>query len=182
MRQDRQGRGGGGILLYAKSSLSNFIVPGSSDIGDGLFNQFLSCRIVGKFSELNLFVIYRPPKSCDSEYASNNEKLCNLVASIPDNSVLCGDFNYPSINWKTLSSNNFEKTFLDTCNDKFLTQHVTFPTHRSGNTLDLLLSTNEELIGDVSDCGPLGGSDHTKVLAEIILPLDNNESTESIPD
>ena len=79
-----------------------------------------------------------------------------------------------------MKSDNFEKKFLDTCNDKFLTQHVTFPTHKSGNTLDLLLSTEDELIGDVTDCGPLGGADHTKVLAEIILPLENNESTESI--
>ena len=81
-----------------------------------------------------------------------------------------------------MTSDTFGQQFLDTCNDKFLTQHVDFPTHRSGNILDLLLSTDSELIGDVTDCGPLGRSDHTKVLSEIVLPQDNNDSNKLIPD
>ena len=180
MRQDRQGRGGGGILLYAKDNICGQIVPGSSVIDDGVFNQFVSCKVIGKSSELNLYVIYRPPSSCDPDYVNNNMKLCNLVRSIPENSILCGDFNYSKINWKSMTSDTFSQQFLDTCNDKFLSQHIDFPTHRSGNTLDLLLSTDEELIGDVTDCGPLGGADHTKILAEVILPRKNNDSAESI--
>ena len=120
MRQDRQGKRGGGILLYAKTSLSNFIVPGLSEIGDGIFNQYISCKLLGKSSEINLYIIYRPPKNCDPDYISNNTKLCNLVQSIPEHSILCGDFNYSSIDWKSLSSDAFEQQFLDTCNDRFL--------------------------------------------------------------
>ena len=75
MRQDRQGKGGGGILLYAKKMLSKQIVPGLSDIGDGDFNQFISCKVKLKHGDLNLYVVYRPPNSCDSHYIKNNQRL-----------------------------------------------------------------------------------------------------------
>ena len=104
------------------------------------------------------------------------------MQSVPEHSILLGDFNYPSIDWNSLSSDTFERQFLETCNDRFLSQHVSFPTHRSGNTLDLLLSTDENVIGNVTDCGPLGKADHSMVFAEVILPQDNNDSTETIPD
>ena len=107
MRQDRQGKGGGGILLYARNSISGQLVPGASEIGNGVFNQYVSCKIIGKSSDLNLYVIYRPPSSCDKDYIKNNEKLCNLVRSVPENSILCGDFNYPKINWKSMTSDTF---------------------------------------------------------------------------
>ena len=120
MRQDRQGKGGGGILLYARTSISSLIVPGSSDIGDGVFNQYISCKIASKHGDLSLYVIYRPPKTCDPDCISNNQKLCNLIQSTPNKSILCGDFNYSSIDWSSMSGDLFEKQFLDCCDDKFL--------------------------------------------------------------
>ena len=71
---------------------------------------------------------------------------------------------------------------MEACDSSFLTQYVDFPTHIAGKTLDLLLSNNGNLIGNIMDCGRLGTSDHNMFLTEIILPTKDNSSTEMVPD
>ena len=56
------------------------------------------------------------------------------------NVLLSGDFNFRRIQWDTLiTTNEVEKTFVDTLNDNLLTQVVDEPT-RGNNTLDLIIS------------------------------------------
>ena len=75
-----------------------------------------------------------------------NEVL-NWIRNIPNNSIIVGDLNYPEIDWSTLHSTNpLGQEFLDTANDKFLSQHVDFPTHRDGHTLDIVVCFD----GDIS--------------------------------
>ena len=57
--------------------------------------------------------------------------------------LMCGDFNYPNINWSTLSCNtSHSQMFLNTIHDQCL--FITKPTHTNtlANILDLVL-TNE---------------------------------------
>ena len=54
----------------------------------------------------------------------------------------------------------------------FLTQHIDFPTHRSGTTPDLVLSSNEELVTSVEDCGNIGASDHAMIMTCLDLAVD----------
>ena len=84
--------------------------------------------------------------------------------------ILCGDFNYPHINWLT----NTFPTNLDSYRhiiDFFsLTQHVYEPT-RANAVLDLIFSNPSELISSVSLLEPLHNSDHAVLEADINLPI-----------
>ena len=69
--------------------------------------------------------------------------------------LVCGDFYYPDINWKTNScSNHCSQLFLDAVQDKYLFQHVETPTRFAQNSalnvLDLVLINEEEMIDSIN--------------------------------
>ena len=67
------------------------------------------------------------------------------------------------IQWKSLvSAGGDDHQFLLLTQDCFLTQHVLEPT-RGGNVLDLILSSQNELVDNVNVQEPLGSSDHNKI-------------------
>ena len=121
VRQDRKDKAGGGILFYSLKNIN--VVPGSSKNN---FNQFVSCEIPTVTGpNLTVYIVYRPPDSCDVNYVENVKLLCDLVEKSSENSLFVGDFNFPSIDWQTLSCpDTSSKLFLDSCNNKFMTQHV----------------------------------------------------------
>ena len=80
-----------------------------------------------------------------------------------------GDFNFNNINWSTwkTNSNNINdkgNRFLETMKDCYFTQHVTKLTRVRGNNepslIDLVISNEEGMVGDVEVQSPLGKSDH----------------------
>ena len=78
--------------------------------------------------------------------------------------VIVGDFNFPGIDWdRWWSDNEGEQEFLSMLGDKFWTQTVRGPTQQSGNTLDLVIPSSEELIAEVETLDHLGTSDHNKL-------------------
>ena len=88
------------------------------------------------------------------------------------NYLFVGDFNFPSIDWQQMACpDTVSKSFLNACNNKFLTQHVDFPTHIAGNTLDLVMSSNPDLIGNVWSIGPLANGDHDMIMLVSYLVL-----------
>ena len=104
---------------------------------------------------------------------------------------MIGDFNFPKIDWNTLESNApTDNMFLNTTQDKFLTQLVDFPTNFTpqkdstitATCIDLLLTNNPSLVASVNPVGQLGASHHTMVLAELIVPTCKNGTIELIPD
>ena len=65
--------------------------------------------------------------------------------------VAIGDFNFNKTTWpEGQSSDNIEKLFLDLFGDLGLEQMICQPTHQGGRTLDLLLTSNESIITEVS--------------------------------
>ena len=65
--------------------------------------------------------------------------------------LICGDFNYPDIDWKCeYSTNENLKEFLRTLQDLHLHQHVCNPTrYREGHEpslLDLIITTEEGMV------------------------------------
>ena len=74
-----------------------------------------------------------------------------------------GDFNHNHIQWKSLeSAGGDDLQFLLLTQDCFLTQHVLEPT-RGGNVLDLILSSQNELVDNVKVHKLLGSSDHNQI-------------------
>ena len=184
-RTDTNDGRGGGVLLY--SCLPNISEYNSKNE----FSQHLAVTISNeKEPDLHLHVIYRSPNSSED----NNERLLKYIETLPENSVVIGDFNLPKIDWTTLSVNATEsslsKRFLDVSLDRFLHQHVDFPTNLTphGNEkmtetcIDLLFTDNRDTVASVKSNGHLGKSKHVMIEAEIIIPTMENKTDEMIPD
>ena len=78
-----------------------------------------------------------------------------------------GDFNHGHIQWNSLESTGIEdQQFIFLIQDSFLTQHVLEPT-RGENVLDIVLSSQKELVDNVKIFEPLGNSDHNQIHFDI---------------
>ncbi|GAB0187276.1 hypothetical protein GRJ2_001192900 [Grus japonensis] len=77
--------------------------------------------------------------------------------------VLMGDFNHPNICWRDNTAGYKQsRRFLGCIDDNFLLQVIEEPTRR-GAMLDLILTQEEGLVGNVKLKGSLGCSDHEMV-------------------
>ena len=56
------------------------------------------------------------------------------------------------------------------------------PTHVGGNTLDLLTSSNPDMVVDVEKLGYLGNGDHLMLEASLVGPAKDEETTQLVPD
>ena len=78
-----------------------------------------------------------------------------------------GDFYHGHIQWKSVESTGGEdQQFLFLIQDSFLTKHVLEPTRRD-NVLDIVLSSQKELVDNVKIHEPLGNSDHNQIHSDI---------------
>lgn len=137
-----------------------------------------------------LFVAYRPPSCSETDPSSLYyiSQLCGCIESLyPLNStvVLCGDFNFPRINW---SNNNNVLTNEHTCSGVFikffykhaLTQLVNSPTRFSsqsltGSLLDLVFCNDHHFVFNTSVSAPFGSSDHATVGFNVIRSLESQK-------
>ena len=94
------------------------------------------------------------------------------ITSLPSSQdvIILGDFNCPDINWSTLNANTTFSTAL--CNHLYTLNYfqlVTEPTHRQGNTLDLILTNAPHRIQNVlvHRPGRILVSDHHVVTADV---------------
>ena len=156
-RNDTVGGRGGGILVYVRGVYA----WEEEDVPD--FNQCASVKMKTRGQNIRLSVVYRSPNS----NGENDQKLCRWICELRGDNLIVGDFNYPGINWSAGSADARGRQFYEACADAFLTQHVEGATHLSGNTLDLVLSSNPSMIRDVRWMGRLGGSDHEMMLVDI---------------
>ncbi len=88
---------GGGVLIYVKIGLS------VNKLGKVAVEEYDSLYVEIKNNKKKNIsgVVYRPPK----ESEENDMRLYDEIRSIikDKKSVICGDFNNPSVNWSTLS-------------------------------------------------------------------------------
>ena len=78
-----------------------------------------------------------------------------------------GDFNHGHIQWKSVENTGGEdQQFLFLIQDSFLTQHVLEPTSGE-NVLDIVLSSQKELVNNLKTHEPLGNSDHNQIHFDI---------------
>ena len=137
---NRQDRKGGGILLVHKKSYKVNVVD---EVFTGSF-QTTKFKIQIDNCNVTLISIYPPPYSManpvtDGMFIDDFTKwICDqLVVSDHDNKlIILGDFNI-HINDEL---NEIAHNFMDIIMALGLEQHVNFPTHKAGNTLDLLIT------------------------------------------
>ena len=92
-----------------------------------------------------------------------------------------GDFNHADIRWNSLDSCVDGKAFFMLVQDCFLTQHVSEPT-RGDNILDLILSTQKEMIDNVRVIEPLGKSDHSQIQFNLRVKTVNKDTKQKRRD
>ena len=93
-------------------------------------------------------LLHHKPK-CVFLFLDEFMSFSGFISSLPSQTIISGDFN---IHFDTVcsSSCNF-KSMLDSCN---LVQHIDFPTHIHGHTLDFLITSSDFTVDNVCsmDC------------------------------
>ena len=168
MRSDRNRIKCGGVLMYVHNSLPVSHVV-THDMG--------KCEaVMGTLSSINtiLVTLYRPPGTPDDMFkellAAVQQYLDNAMDRKHHDVYIMGDFNLPSIDWKTFTDDHSQgqvrgsvpvQRLLDFMGANFLTQVVDLPT-REGKTLDLVLTNCPQYVHEVqSEKLPI--SDHNLV-------------------
>mgnify|MGYP006048081585 CR=1 FL=1 len=144
---------GGGVILYLKNSLSAII---REDLIEPDFTECIWCEVIFEKSKTLLGVCYRPPDSLKN----NDEALFKLLnKASKEKYLIMGDFNFASLNWSRASTLVDSHPFLKCINDNFLIQCVEENT-RGNNMLDLIFTTEENMVENLVVGEPFGSSDH----------------------
>ena len=127
--------------------------------------------------ELELYVVsvYRPPSYSPAENHSLIEFLMDF--SVGKELLVLGDFNLPSLPWPLVETSTqgsyvtpTDREFLECFLECGWTQWVGFGTFfPSGNTLDLVLTSDDDRIGEVYASEPLPGCSHCPVIGSFIF-------------
>ena len=129
----------GGVLIAVNPNLN----PNGITIDTDLEVCFINLNISGLTFKLG--VVYRPR----TFNRNKNQNLYNIIRNQiwnADRFCVLGDFNFPHINWNTLSSSISEENhFIEMVHELNMIQHVRDPT-RYLNILDLCLSPDDESI------------------------------------
>jgi hypothetical protein len=86
-----------------------------------------------------------------------------------------GDFNFSELDWGKMESIDYSHPFLECIGDNFMSQLVDEPT-RGSNYLDLVLTSDEDLVQEVTVGEHFATSDHNVVKFNIIIKGDSNYS------
>jgi len=144
---------GGGVMLYIKSTLNATI---REDITSDVFQESIWCDVKIENEITTIGICYR----CPSSNKFSDEALYELICKASVGKLmLMGDFNYSEINWAKPESMDDLHPFLKCVNDNFLIQHVEEPT-RGKNILDLVFTSEENMIENLSVGEHFGTSDH----------------------
>ena len=151
---------GGGVLLYTHHRLSAMQFSPSSN-----YPEHVWCKVnnIQTGKTLVVGVIYKTNTS--SIYNTDiHEALQGLLHEVSTNNVLImGDFNYTDICWQTHTAECAKsESFLSTIDDCYLTQHVSLPT-RGSSLLDLIFSTDPEVVYDTQVLDNLDNGDHNMI-------------------
>ncbi len=160
-KKDRPTRMGGGLLLYVRSHLRS-----TQRIIDS-HHEVIGVEIMGIAKTIHILLVYRTAQAVAEDlllYELLTQLIYNKIT------VIAGDFNCRYVDWTNRTANEaVGARLVDFSNDNFLEQLVDKPTRRD-RILDLVFSTEEDLVTQVSVGECLGNSDHNMVNFLIQLP------------
>ena len=185
-KKKRFGRNGGGALIYVRNDIANTFEP-TLTYSNGAVDII---AIYSSTENLHLACVYRQPdnqiqRSISKEFRQAMKQLNDALSNHQQqNIIIMGDFNLPNINWLQHDSSDVtgeEKLMYQTlqqlCEDHFLNQNIREATHVDGNTLDLLLTNNEDIIHNLEiQIPPRSTSDH--YIINVLSKLSTNRSME----
>ena len=158
-----------GVCIYSKIALNvievEFSIEGCRD------HAWIEIPI-GKGDSILCGCIYRT-QSNDFDLngcAQSTKGITDLIRTAYQrntNLLIAGDFNYKNIDWDNDYAPSGQKhilDFIEALQNCYLFQHVTEPTryrdNERSNILDLILSSEEGMVQDLSYHPPIGESDH----------------------
>ena len=195
-KRAKRGRASGGVAVYVHEDLAAENVFS--------FNSGVIECIGVMVESLNLmtYTVYRQPDEPDHRstwqhfsafLAKLNEHLDSLPTPTPD-IIVQGDLNLPHANWETgecgpaagtskvtRDEKKMVKALYELSLNHFLVQQVEGPTHKLGNTLDLIFSNNASLTHNI-DITPSASriSDHHQITMDVTYKqATDTEATES---
>ena len=130
----RKDRTGGGIAVVYKDTLT--VRSRATHIYSSM--ECGSFSIDLPKSTINMSVIYRPPNSSVPAFATDFLDLIETSINESGRLLILDDLNIPSI---IQTDTNIFQDALDSLG---LQNHITFPTHRLHNTLDLIITEHQE--------------------------------------
>ena len=169
---------GRGIILWIRSGISASLYTFDCAFEDSLW---VTIQLKNN-DQLLLGCIYRSPNS-----TAENTELMNLLMEKAASEgfshlLICGDFNFPNIDWENnFSSDPAAQQFLNTCDEVFLHQHVLKPTRARSDQrphiLDLVFSNEENMVVNMCYESPLGKSDHACLIFDFLCYVEKNCSS-----
>src|SRR6201996_8073180 len=162
------GRGGGLAVLHRSYfKISEIPSPTTSSFESLCFKLSLSSRT------FNFLSVYRPPSGSVPSFLDEFSDLLAILCSQPAELIISGDFNFHVDD----SSSSLTRSFLNLLDSFGLKQHVNFPTHDSGHSLDLVItrSSSSSMLSNIYSHFP-ALSDHDAVIATISVPSNDRPS------
>jgi len=170
-----QGRGGGlGFLIGPNLVYKPTALPSFPSFESQCISITPSTSKSSKFSSTSVSMlsytivnIYRPPSLSKTAFISDFTTLLEGLISTPSEIVITGDFNFHC----DQPTDPTVSPFLELLDVFGLKQHITFPTHDSGHTLDLIITraTSSFVSSSSSSFTPI--SDHLLILSNFSIPV-----------
>ena len=192
LRADRAIRKGGGVAIYSHHAFS-------LDDTDTFSNQY--CEAAMAYSQQNQLVItaiYRPPGSPVKYFKECLQKIQTFKSKYADaTTIMLGDLNLKFIDWTTETikkpthiKENITKEekessdiLLEFVNENLLVQIVEEATRKGKSILDLVFTTDEDLVFDVKVETNNLDTDHDTVTCQILHEnIFNSDTTNSKED
>ena len=157
LHTNRPHRGGGVALVYRETYKARL------EKGH-VYSSFEHQTVSLYFSSetLRITTVYLPRGVFSSTFNTEFSELLSTLQSLSGKHIVLGDFNFHVNDSNDPSAVKF-KLLLDQFN---LSQHVTIPTHVSGNTLDLVITRNDLSVSHISSDNSIT-SDHCAVIFKL---------------
>lgn len=165
IHRPRVNKNGGGVAIILRKGLE----IKSIDHPTYGAMEGLDINIKAGNCSLRLVTVYRPPPSVKNKLTSSMffddfGSLTESILASQGSCIICGDFNLHMD-----ATNSDVEHFQDLINSADLYQHVAFPTHIKGHTLDLVITSCQELVSQLQHSFDLP-SDHASITCYLDLP------------
>ena len=156
-----------GVAIYVRDNIPSEEIKLKTAYEDQLWVQI---NLKGRDSLL-CGCVYRSPVKEKSKLKETTQKMCEILAEATERDhshmIVCGDFNYPEIDWENEhveESSPVIHQFIETVQRSFLHQHIREPTRYRQNQepslLDLVFTNEEGMLQELAHLPGLGESDH----------------------
>ena len=172
-----------GVVVYVKDSISCKEVKPASSYRDHVWVELC----LGKNKNLLCGCVYRSPTKERDDTKKTTAAVCDVLNEMSGRgnlSLICGDFNYPEIEWDSeyvKEDDSVISPFIDVVQKNNLFQHVYKPTrYRTGNEpslLDLIFTNDDGMMQKLQHTPGLGESDHECIDFTINISQPNEVTT-----